>query len=136
MFQMIIMRKLSLAKCFLFIELCTFFLWVEPDFILKTGSDKISYWLGRYSFLQGFIMSKNALKLTICVDLSYSSCQACNTLVWSFPHVFSYILLEDDDNLFPITPGGALNVGKERQTTPQSWLESDKLLNSRSLFLL
>ena len=36
---------------------------------------------------------------------------------FGFPHVFSYILLEDDDNLFPITPG-ALNVGKERQTTP------------------
>ena len=28
-------------------------------YVLKTSSDKIIYWLGRYSFLLGFIMSKN-----------------------------------------------------------------------------
>jgi hypothetical protein len=27
--------------------------------LLKTGSDKMIYWLGRYSFILGFIMSKN-----------------------------------------------------------------------------
>ena len=36
---------------------------------------------------------------------------------FGFPHVFSYILLEDDDNLFPITPG-ALNVGKKDKQPP------------------
>ena len=51
-------------------------------FLQQTGSDKITYWLGRYSFLLGFIMSKNMRGCVLNFWLEYKITNLSNE-TWS-----------------------------------------------------
>ena len=70
----------SLVYCFdssLFLKcLC------QCSLVLKTGSDKIIYWLGRYSFFLGFIMSKNPKGLWFSILIKISVCNLSRLKVW------------------------------------------------------
>ena len=64
--NLVFKNSIGIVFCF---PNCSDLLWEK--IVLKTGSDEIIHWIGRYSFLMGFIMSKNIRGCILNFRLEY-----------------------------------------------------------------